>query len=257
MRRWTALIPVLAAALALPGCLGGGDNPPSNPDELVIRSYDVPEGVEGRTLLDMVNGLLGPRESSLGSARLYPYPDGRLVVTAPASLQAGIADLIAEMKAGPRKAKEPPAALAIRYWVLLARPTAGQPSVAANLQDDPTVKTAIDEIVAAQGPMEFALLEGLRLGVVEGQEALIRGRRVSVDQKVTRTTEGGSLAEIEIGISGAQGRPNSLRTWARLDPGKIVVLGQAAFNPSGVTLPAGWGGRDDITVYFVIASERE
>jgi len=257
MRRSTAtvLVFILATAAALGGCVGG-DRPAGDPDEVVIRSYDVPEGIDAIRVSNYIERSLGPDENSRGTARVYP--DGRLVVTAPASLQAGIADLIADMaRSGPATPKTPPAAIAVRYWVILARPSGSETRMADSLRDDATAKAAIDEIVAAQGPMEFALLERLRLGAVEGQEAQIRGRRVEVGQRAIAAAGDGSLAEINLGVFGSRGRQNTLRTWARLDPGKIVVLGQAAFNPEGSDLPSGWRATDDMTAFFVIASERE
>lgn len=256
MRRVTMAVLLALAAVALPiaGCRGGGATA-SAQDEVVIRAYDVPEGVDSGRLATYVQASLGRDESARGTA--VDYHTGTIVVTAPESVQRGIAAVIAEVAKTAGPPKSAPTSYAVRYWVLLARPATGGPKVAAELRNDADAKSAIDAIVAAQGPMEFAPLERARLESVEGYDATFRGRKLDIHQRVVTVPAGGILAKISLALVGSSGLQHSLETWARIDPGKVVVLGQSAYNAKGGVLPDGWRDPDDVSVYFVLSSDRE
>ncbi len=258
MRRATMGILLAAAALALPiaGCGDRGANPWPGGDEVVMRAYDVPDGVDVEEVRKVIARSLTRGDTSFGG--VATYPNGTLVVTAPESVQSGVAAVIAEIgKKGASAGKALPAPFAVRYWVLLARPTGGETKVAGVLRDDSEAKTAIDAITGSQGPMEFALVERARLESVLGREASLRGRRLQIQQRVVGASGDAAVAQISVAVIGSQGKQHGLETWTRLDPGKVVVLGQAAYNAAGSVLPPGWRDADDVTVYFVLASERE
>ena len=92
MPRRTASTVVVALLVTLLLAIGCGQAPPKesgDSGEMEIRAYKVPEGLDGEQLRNSLAGSLGMgSEERLGTA--YTYGDGSVVVTAPASVHAGV-----------------------------------------------------------------------------------------------------------------------------------------------------------------------
>lgn len=251
----TPLVILLAATtLLLGGCRGGKD---LDPHEMQIRTYRAPEGVDARQLRSYLAGSLNTGEQSLGTVKTYP--DGSLVVTAPLSVHEGIEDLLNEMaRRGPRQPEPAPASVTISYLFLLGRPVAGKAhatEATPALRQDKEIQPVLDEIVKAQGGMEFHLLEKLRLKSLDsGDHAEIRGRRVAVQQKVFSHESADRLADIKVTIFGSRGVQHTLESRVKLEPGRYVVLGQTAYNGQGHDIEGLDTESEDLMLYYVIST---
>ena len=83
------------------------------------------------------------------------------------------------------------------------------------------------EIAGSQGPMEFVLLEKARLVSLEGRKVHSTGRWVTINQKAA-SAAGRIVADIDIGVR-SRTRDHGLGTRINVEPGQVMVLGQAGF----------------------------
>jgi len=159
-----------------------------------------------------------------------------------------------------QRAPEPVApqrAISIRYWIMIARSTAepGDPVRVASeiLREAKALQPVLKELTGAMGPMEFSLLEQLRLSSIDGNiPAKIRGRKFNIEQRVLNEN-GIAFADLRLGSHGTHGILHSLDTRVRLESGKFVVLGQSAYNSRDGGLPQGWSPSDEPLLFFVIS----
>jgi hypothetical protein len=252
----TPLVILLTATiLLLGGCRGHEE---MDPHEMQIRTYQVPEGIDARQFRGYLADSLRTGEQNLGTVK--NYPDGSLVVTAPVSVHDSIEDLLADMaRRGPREPEPAPSSVTLSYWFLLGRPVQGslRPTLASpGLRQSDGIQSVLDEIVKAQGGMEFRLLEKLRLKSLDsGDRAEIRGRRIAIAQKVFSHDSEERLADIKVTIFGSRGVQHSLESRIKLEPGRFVVLGQTAYNGAGHDIEGLDTESEDLMLYYVISSE--
>ncbi|UCF68208.1 MAG: hypothetical protein JSV80_02585 [Acidobacteriota bacterium] len=227
---------------------------------LELRSYSVPDGFDVQQLREYLQSSLSRGETRMGT--VVAYPDGRLVVTAPPGVHRGVEQLMRDLKKTGPRASEPVASMvAVRYWAVIARPAAVGTRQTINFAPDSPyasepLRVVLEELVATQGPLEFSIVEQVRLtSLDQGDRSETRGQRLQIKQRVLQTDAGAPVADISIASFGSKGITHSLETRVRLETGKYIVLGQTAYNPRGGGLPAGWSPSDGILLYYVIAAE--
>jgi hypothetical protein len=254
-KSWMGIGMLLAGVTLLLASCGGG--PDGDPQEMQMRTYRVPEGLNTPEFRGDLSRSLTTGEQKLGTVQTLS--DGTLLVTAPASVHEGIEDLVAEMSQ--RRSAEPvaaPATVTISYWFLLGRPREGGGVEVASptLERNAAMRPVLEEIVGAQGGMQFELLEQLQLRSLDnGTHGAIRGRRISAEQRVMEHGGDERLADIKITIFGPRGVRHTLESRIRLEPGRYVVLGQTAFNDKGDKPSALESLGGDLMLYYVISSE--
>lgn len=185
---------------------------------LELRSYDVPRAYSGE-LANVVSSLLyrGKDLPKAGSVALSPA--GQLLVAAPAVFHAGVEQLVAGLKQAPVAA---PPAVEMSYWIVL-----GRPADVAKLPENASeqVVPALKELIAAQGPMELAFLDQLRLRSSSGDRADVESPRISVSQSVT-VLDDTVLADVELHHQRGRGK---VRARSQLATDKLLVLAEAGY----------------------------
>jgi len=224
---------LLAALLAIAGCRGEPKDTGATA-ELEIRAYTVPEGMDAEQLRDRLRGSLSTGGQDFGT--ILTYPDGSLVVTAPASVQAGVEALIERMKASGPSTMSEPKTVAIDYWLVVGRPdAAGTKSGEVEDRDLRELSTALEQIQEFQGPLAFRVLEKLRLtSASSGGPSRMTGRFAQVEQRVLLGPESSNelpwrryaFADIRIDLPG-----HSIATRVKLDTDSKIVLGQTGLGP--------------------------
>lgn len=253
------LIALTSLAMLIASCSERGT--PADSEAVELKSYPVPPGYDADQIRNYIRGSLERGDTVYGS--VVKYPDGSLVVTAPPSIQTGVAELMRELS------KRPPASpvsdgaksVSVRYWVLLGRSLSSGKGVSfatESLRHATDLVPVLEAVVGSQGAQEFALVERLRLvSSIGGQPARIRGRHAAVEQRLMQQGEAGPVADIEIRTMDSRGaQTHDLSTRVSLEPDRFVVLGQAAYNAPKEQLPAGWDA-GDVYLYFVIAAAIE
>lgn len=251
-----ALLALVALLLIPTGCTSADSSTAGgSPGDLEMRTYATPEGYEQVDVLRVLNPSLG------GNGVARALPDGSLVVTAPAGVHDGVEGLLARLGSNPPKPAPAPESVTLRYWAIVGTPTAsgGVTSEDPALSAGGVLAPLLGELEASFGPMRLGVLEELRLtSVDDGPSSQVAGRSLRLTQRVQRSPEGGALADIEINLMGGQGGfLHSLETRVRLEPGRLIVLSQSAYNSERGTLPSGWTATDrDMLFYVVVEAGR-
>ena len=215
-------------------------------EPIVLRSYEVPRELVSELHRALGSALWrGQDVAPLGQVTLLP--NGHLLVTAPASVQAGVHRIIGEI----RESKPGPTPT-IRFdaWIVAATPGAAMQEPDALAEIEP----ALAVIRKAKGSMNFRLLEKLSTLTRSGHdESEVKGalsqmkiqaslRKAAGDQQVV-------AARVEIGFGSAWGNPAnsvSLDAEAELPPGELLVVGQSA-----MAAPVN-GPKPDAQVYYIL-----
>lgn len=211
--------------------------PGAVPSNLVLRSYEVPNGGAQQlrgSLKDLFWFGGDAKDASKFVGRVDVSPDGRLLVLAPESVQAGVKTLVDNLKASPVKA---PGTVRIDYWVVTG--TAGQSGALPAALNE--VAAALKEVEHNDGPMNFTLVEKLSVSTLSNERGSVEGRDTRIDQFAS-VVDGDVVADLDIARL-AVGQ--KLRTRVRIKPGVIAALGSAgmATHDSNAT-PA--------TIYFIV-----
>ena len=126
------------------------------------------------------------------------------------------------------------------------------------LQQSQQLRPVLDEIVDAQGGMEFHLLERVRLSSLDNNDpAEVRGRGVVVRQVVTSDGSGKHLADIRIHMSGRRGVLHTLESRIKLEPGRFIVMGQTAYNNRDAELPSFEDDDERVMLYYVVSAQAD
>ncbi|MDP1829403.1 MAG: hypothetical protein Q8L48_39420 [Archangium sp.] len=185
------------------------------PSNLVLRSYEVPNGAAQR-LRSVLRELLWfgseGKDSNKYVGRADVGPDGRLIVLAPESVHEGVKTLVASVTANPLKE---PGTVRLSYWVVVGTPGKSEVPLAPGLAE---VAPALAELEKNDGPMSFTLVEKLQLGSLNGERGQLQGRDTNVRQ-FTSVVEGQLTADITL-----ERMAQKMETRVRLEPGQIVVL---------------------------------
>lgn len=222
-----------------------------------LKTYSVPHGYENE-VRTMLQNALGGDENEAG--RVEMGPSGKLVVLARPGIQAGVEAFIRELE--DMETAPAPVPVTLNYWIVVGSP-AGTVEDSGSVtrhamsgydvlgpDDLSDVALALAEIAGSVGPIEFSLVERLRLSSMGGDRAQVRGRRVQIGQYAT-TLSGHIVADLEILIRGFQ-----LSTQVKLKPDQFVVLGQTGYDGDAVA----WLQHVDPvaqTLYYVIEAKLE
>jgi len=250
-RKLVSALAALVLAATVGSCTRSLPVSPST-DEVVIQTYAVPEGIDAADLVSDLRRSLQRGEEALGSVSLYP--GGSLAVTAPASVQAGVAGLIATIAQAAPSTREPAKMVTVHYWALIARPVSKEGGqVDGTLAHVTGLQPVLHEIMAAQGSLQFDLLEQLQL-VAADSRAQARGRRMQVEQRVVSGNGQPTMADIQIQLGSERGGiAHSVQTRVVLDPGRFVVLAQSGYKDVDRALPQGWDPTETMLYYVVSA----
>jgi hypothetical protein len=212
-------------------------------DPVTLQTYEVAPEIASELRSALTSAFL--REPLMPLGRVNLLPNGRLLVTAPESLQAGVRRLIREIGA---KGPGPTPAIRFETWIVAATPGAlAQPS--ADLAE---IEPALAVIRRNKGELRFSLLEKLSTVARAGHEGSeVRGASARMEVQATLRNAGGDqpvvAAKLEIAVQETWGRPGSgvsLEAQTELRPGELLVVGQS----SG---PQDTAGRDS-QVYYVV-----
>ena len=208
----------------------------------VLRVYSVPGG-RAEDLRGVVSGLLRRKERPLGKASVGPA--GQLIVVAPETIHAGVAELVAHAATLPPA--RAPRTLTMRYWLVAAQPGAAEGELDPALA---LVRPAIAELEAAQGPLRLRLLETLQMRSLLGQRGTLQGRLAELTQEASEH-EGRLVADLDVHCKAS----TRLRTRIRIEPGQLLVLAQTGYREPGAwTDPASPPGPADV-LFIVVRAE--
>lgn len=240
MNRTFAAAFAVIAVLSLAACdlRARGDAAPQGgvPTNLVLRSYEVPNGGAQR-LRSVLKDLLWfgseGKDSNKYVGRADVGPDGRLIVLAPESVHEGVKALVASVTTNPIKE---PGTIRLSYWVITGAPGKSEAPPAAGLAE---VAPALAELEKNDGPMSFTLVEKLQVSSLSGEQGKLNGRDTSVRQFATMV-DGQLTADLSLDRMGQR-----LETRVRLEPGQVVVMASSGAPTKDQTD----SGR---TVYFLV-----
>jgi hypothetical protein len=199
---------------------------------MVLASYEVPAGTV-REMRSALNGVLGnikeATETPLGRANITP--DGRLLVLAPEKLQAGIHAMVEQASKRPNAM---PARVETTVWFVIGK--RGGKGATASLQE---IQPALDEIVKAQGPMQFRELEQIKVSTLSGEDGKVNGEMAHARQEVT-VNGGVVLARLSLNAG-----TKAIETSVQTRSGQTVVLAQS-----------GWkDGEEEAALFYVIRAD--
>jgi hypothetical protein len=234
---WTTRSSIVLAALAALGACGPFEKREKREEELVLRSYAVPEETARRMkqALSQVfyTGGSGANDAKF-VARADVGPNGQLLVLGTASIHEGVRAMVAELgKTQPTA----PQTVEITFWLVLGKRGEGpkDPALAE-------IQGTLDEVAKAEGPSQFSLFERLRVSALDGEHGETRGRSAVAEQRVTLV---GPSAVGDIKVHAGK---HHLETRLSFTPGQSIVLGESGYEPEGK--PS--GGDRDTTLYYVI-----
>ncbi len=257
------MLPALACAALFTALIGGlacwrGTPPATQEPEVQLRTYQVPAGYEDEARL-MLRNALQIGDKAHGSVSVGP--SGTVIVVAPPAIQSGVQAFFEQLKqAGP--GARGPQSVALDYWILVGRrvgtgrPAAGLPRREGSgftvIGNDalPALDAALGPVAAKQGPTEFTLLEHLRVASVGDEFASAGGLRSSVRQRAAMSASD-VVAELQIHLERTN---HALSTRVLLKRGQLLVLAESGYAGEP---PAAFAssGRDDLTLYYVIAAD--
>ncbi len=227
---WLATGVVLAMAVMLATQRWRGS------EAAVLRSYEVKPEVAAE-ISNALRTALAVNGVSYGQVTLSP--GGQLLVTAPPSVQQGVAKILEDIAS-----RKPPSTPTIRFeaWLVVASP--------GNRADSPNLKElepALAAVEKSQGSMRFELLEKLSAQARSGQRSQIQGQhaamevntsllRDSKDQPVIAARIQLHQLDFSPGIpnamrgSGLEARGLGLEAQTEMRPGELLVVGQSSLS---------------------------
>ena len=220
--KWLPCIAIIALTMGMltTGCNTNSKDMEAYYQALVLRSYEVPAEYAAE-VSSVINNLLTPGGgfSPIGTASIGP--GGVVVVTAPASVHAGIDKMIADIG----KAKPDPASMvSLTYWIVVGTP-ARETALSAQLNE---IEPALEAVSASEGPMAFSLLERLKVQSMSGKAASLVGSFASVEQMAT-VRESSVLGEISVGLIAIPGMHRNFVTKVQIGLNNVLVLGQSGY----------------------------
>ena len=203
----------LALALAaLCSCQLNRD-PPKEP-ELQLRSYKVPPASAPQLRAVIHGALFLEKDKSVG--RVSVSPDGQLVVLGTPAIQLGVQELIKDYGSHP-----PPPSLELTYWLVRGKPapSGSKPTPSPELAE---LQAALAAVPGA--PLQYELVERLRLASLADERAHVSGRALHVEQSASLI---GDKVVAELKLHPRSRPSNSVETRVQLVPGQLLVLAEA------------------------------
>lgn len=205
---------LLLSLLCLTACFPRTENTVESPS--VLRSYTVPAHAAERlrpVLHDLMHVSFG-KDSERFLGRAEVGPDGKLLVLAPESVQAGVSNLLATVT---DKSFPTPGTIRLDYWVISgARGKSTEHG--AELAE---IAAALGEIEKNDGPTAFTLVEKLSVSSMENERGSIDGRDAKVRQR-TQVESGQVIADVDI-----ERFNQHVNARVRIKPGVVAVLASA------------------------------
>lgn len=194
---------------------------------LIVRSYEVKPEIAQEMRVALESAIaLGRNNHPVGHVTLSP--NGRLLVTAPESVQRGVASILEEVA---HQELTPTPSINFEVWLVSAQ--SGVPNADAAVAE---VEPALTEIAKIKGATRFDIWEKLSTRVRAGQRSKISGMHASMmvvpSMRRSGTAEPMIAAEVEI-VSNPRRSPSAgdarIGTQVELRPGELLVLGQSGF----------------------------
>jgi hypothetical protein len=224
---WLATGVVLAIAIMLATQAWRGS------EAVVLRSYEVKPEIAVEISNALRATLAGGKDrAAYGQVSLSP--SGQLLVTAPPSVQQGVAKILEDIAS-----RQPPPTPTIRFeaWLVAASP--GERVDSPNLKELEPALRAVEE---SKGSLRFELVEKLSTQVRSGQSSEIQGQRstMEVSTSLRRDSKDQPLiaARIELHLLNfspgyfnptGHGGPG-LEAQTELRPGEMLVVGQSSLS---------------------------
>lgn len=234
---WFAIGLVVAA---VPAFLLRPRQPPE-PVTAVLRSYAVRPEIAG----EMKSALTEAFGTTLW--RVSMTADGRLLVSAPESVQKGVESVVAEVAANK---PAPTPSIRFEVWLVSAVPgTAAAPDSGVFADVSP----ALADIQKSRGPLRFELVEKLALQVRAGDDGEMQGAHsdMRVAPTVRNDSKGDPVIAAKVSVRlmprGNGMVQGSLRALTELRPGQLLVIGQSSLPGKGSTDSA-----PDGQVYYIV-----
>lgn len=230
---------ILAMFLAIGAVVLGAKRLQSDP--VSLETYSAPPEIAGEVRSALSAALAGnPALKPLGRVTLMP--NGRLVVTAPQSIQRGVRRIIDDII---QNKPAPTPTIGFDVWVVTATP--GAAVTAADLAE---VEPALAVIRESRGPLAFALLEKLSTKARSGEEeSHVRGKNaeLEVGASLRKGTNNDSLVAAKLRVVVWQGKtPMHLEAHTEIRPGELLVAGQSALGGTPST------GGPDKQIYYIV-----
>jgi len=228
---WLATGAVLATATMLATQVRRGT------EAVVLRSYDVRPELASEISSALGRSLAGGKDKDgIPYGQVTLSPNGQLLVTAPPSVQRGVAKVLEDIEA-----REPLPTPTIRFeaWLVAASP--GNHVDSPNLEE---LEPALHAVEQSRGSMHFELLEKLSTQVRSGQGSKIEGQRSTMEVNTSLRSNGKDqpLVAARVGLqlmpSSAgeynssnvftPGRGTKLEAQTEMRPGELLVVGQSS-----------------------------
>ncbi len=217
---------VVVAVLAV-GTLNFSVNRLKHSDPAVLMSYEVPPEIAEEVQSALRAALSTPgKDAAAPIGQVTMLPNGRLLVTAPMVMQAGVRKILQDIAA---HKPGPTPTIGFDVWVIKA--TSGSaPTSSSSLNE---LEPALTAIRKNQGPMNFELLEKLSTTARPGRDSSnISGAVAHVQIRATLrkidATQSTVAAKINISVFAGPGSQSALEAQAEMRPGELLVLGQSA-----------------------------
>ncbi|MFH1463384.1 MAG: hypothetical protein ABIO70_03260 [Pseudomonadota bacterium] len=207
---------LLSLALLVLGCATPGETHPFPPGQ-VLETYAVPEGYSS-LMEQALTRVLFFGDEPVG--RVIQSPDGRLIVVAPESVQAGVARLVDQLNAA-EPAPRTPTNIRIDYWLIHGR----HAEAVSTEAPAPALAQTIAAIQQAEGPMSFELYAHKVLTSVDDERARLTSSGLQIEQYATWDAAGETISA-EVGIDTVGG--SGARTAVQVASGQVVVLAEVA-----------------------------
>jgi len=219
----TGVVLAIAVMLATQGWRGS--------ETAVLRSYEVKPEIAAE-ISNALRAALAVGKDGVPYGQVTLSPNGQLLVTAPPSVQQGVAKILDDIAS-----RKPPSTPTIGFeaWLVAASP--GDRVDSPNLKELEPALRAVEE---SKGSMRFELLEKLSTQVRSGQRSQIQGqhsamevntslRRDSKDQPVIAARIELHLLHFTPGIPNP-GRGSGLEAQTEMRPGELLVVGQSSLS---------------------------
>ena len=225
---------LVAIALALAACRATESAPkvadPAQESVHQLRTYQIPPGQQ-KTVERLLRGNSYPVTVMGDKAvlqtqfvRLNPQftGDGYFILSAPATIQEGVKQLLEELKTRPPTTG--PTSIETTYWLVL-----GYPNGKTEIPDALAAVAPALKGIGDLGAMRFEPYETVQVSALDGDEARAVANRAEVKQ--TASADKDSIdVRLEIKVKGADA-PGIIDTAVRVKVGQYAVLGEAGFKP--------------------------
>lgn len=212
------------------------DGAKSKPNELILRTYEVPPS-RAEEVASVLSHALRTNKDTPNRGTVNRLDDGRLVVLASRAVQEGIAQTCADLVKRP--APPAPATVELSYWLVV-----GSNADSNNSEPPPPLlQPALEQITKQDGVSNFSLIEATRIASLSTARGATRSGATEYEQRATVVGKT-ILADVDIESQGT-----SLETRISLNPGQLVVLGQ-----SYVKRPGADGVRGK-RLYYIVRGE--